>query len=88
MDIPDTFNTILFATYQDGSWENFISNYQIISNADVHPLLIEAMTATIENRQASTQMTRVYTDDRTPIEWITNKIVMDTLLSGEFEFLQ
>jgi spermidine synthase len=88
MDIPDTFNTILFATHLDGSWENFISNYQIIANSDVHPLLIEAMTATIENRQSSPQMTRVYTDDRTPIEWITNKIVMDTLLSGEFEFLQ
>ena len=88
MDIPDSFNTILFATKQVGSWENFLSNYENLSNSDVHPLLLQAMTMALENRQESPQMTRIYTDDRTPIEWVTNKIVVDIFLSGQLTLFE
>jgi len=88
MDIPGSFNTILFATKQVGSWENFLSNYAHISTSDSHPLLIEAMTTTIDNRQGAPQFTRVYTDDWTPIEWVTNKIVVDFIRSGDLAFLR
>jgi spermidine synthase len=88
MDIPGSFNTILFATKQVGSWENYLSNYAHISTSDSHPLLIEAMTMTIDNRQGAPQFTRVYTDDWTPIEWVTNKIVVDFIRSGDLAFLR
>ena len=88
MDIPGSFNSILFATNQAGSWENFTTNFDILANLDTHPLLIEAMTVTIENRLETPPMTRVYTDDLTPIEWVTNRIVVDILLSGGLAFLQ
>jgi spermidine synthase len=87
MDVPGSFNTILFATKQIGSWENFIINYDFILNSDVHPLLQEAMSIAIENRQESPQFTRVYTDDWAPIEWVTNKIVVDFILSGGTEYI-
>lgn len=82
MDIPDSFNTILFATKQPGSWENFYANYNDLLNSDVHSLLLEAMATTITFRQPTPEWTRVYTDDLAPIEWVTNKIVYDYFLSG------
>lgn len=82
MDIPDSFNTILFATKQPGSWDNFIANYNDLLSSDVHSLLLEAMATTITFRQPPPEWTRVYTDDLAPIEWVTNKIVYDYFLSG------
>lgn len=80
-DIPDSYNSILFATKQPGSWEHFAVNYHHLLTADVHPLLVETMTITFNHKQPTPEVTRVYTDDRTPIEWLTNKIVVDYLLS-------
>jgi len=82
MDVPDSFNSIMFATKQPGSWDNLMGNYQLLAATDVNPLLLEAMAMTIVNQQPSPQWTRVYTDDLAPIEWLTNKIVLDFVLSG------
>ena len=88
MDIPGSLNSVLFATKQAGSWENFVLNFEIISDLDVHPLLTEAMRVTIENRQETPPASRVYTDDQTPIEWVTNKMVVDIILSEELNFIR
>jgi len=85
MDIPDSFNSILFATKQPGSWENFVLNFGMLGEMNVEPLLLEAMEMTINHQQSPSKTTQVYTDDRAPIEWITNKIVVDFILSGEME---
>ena len=84
-DIPDSFNSILFATKQPGSWENFVLNFGMLGEMNVEPLLLEAMEMTINHQQSPSKTTQVYTDDRAPIEWITNKIVVDFILSGEME---
>jgi hypothetical protein len=81
MDIPDSFNSILFATKKPGSWDNFLQNYIYLSEDDAPFLLLQTMSTTITHRQETPEMTRVYTDDRTPIEWVTNKIVIDFLLA-------
>lgn len=88
MDVPDSYNTILFATKQPGSWDNFMANYVNLSQGNVHSLLLEAMAMTVRFRQPTPEMTRVYTDDLAPIEWLTNKIVVDFMLSGGLEELQ
>jgi len=89
MDVPNSFNTILFATRQPGSWDNLWENYaQISSSKDADPLLLEAMATTLMNAQPEPEMTRVYTDDKTPIEWLTNKIVVDYILGGDIGDLQ
>jgi spermidine synthase len=88
MDVPDSYNTILFATKQPGSWDYFMANYTNLSQGNVHPLLLEAMAMTITFRQPTPELTRVYTDDLAPIEWLTNKIVVDFMLSGGLEELQ
>jgi spermidine synthase len=88
MDIPGSYNTILFATKQPGSWENFVINFGYLQEENAHPLLLQAMTSAIYNRQPTPSRTQVYTDDRTPVEWLTNKIVIDFIISGEMEDLQ
>jgi len=81
MDVPSSFNSVLFATKQVGSWDNFIQNHNDLLEMDVHPLLTEVMTVTMTYRQETPEITQVYTDDRAPIEWLTNKIVVDYILT-------
>jgi len=89
MDVPNSFNTILFATRQAGSWDNLWENYAQLSNMDgVEPLLLNAMATTLMNMQPEPEMTRIYTDDKAPIEWVTNKIVLDFILGGDMGDLQ
>ncbi len=83
MDLPSSFNTMVFATKQPGSWDNFVENFKALQNDDIHPLLMDAMATTIYHKAPTPDLTQVYTDDRTPIEWVTNKIVLDFILSGE-----
>ncbi len=87
MDVPDSFNTMIFATKQQGSWANFEVNYAELVEKEADPLLLKAMSMTIINKQPTPKDTRVYTDDQAPIEWLTNKIVMDFILSGGTEAL-
>ncbi|MFA7407342.1 MAG: fused MFS/spermidine synthase [Anaerolineaceae bacterium] len=88
MDVPDSLNTILFATKQPGSWENLYENYNLLLGSDIHHLLLEAMTETIISKQPEPEVTRVFTDDLAPIEWVTNKIVIDFFLEGNWEDLR
>lgn len=88
MDIPDSFNSIVFATRQPGSWSNFVENFNLLRETDVDSLLLNTMAMTINHQQPMPESGRIYTDDRTPIELITNKIVVDYFLSGGIEDFQ
>lgn len=89
MDIPESFNTMLFAAKKPmGSWDDFLKNYSMLHDSQAAPLLIEAMGVTYLNKQPPIKKTQVYTDDRAPIELLTNKIVVDFILSGGTEVLQ
>ena len=39
-------------------------------------------------QQPEPEATRVFTDDLAPIEWVTNKIVIDFFLEGNWEDLR
>ncbi|MBN2256922.1 MAG: fused MFS/spermidine synthase [Anaerolineaceae bacterium] len=89
MDIPGSFNTILFATRQPTTTMNFMVNYEFLSSlTTVHPLLLESMQLTITNLQPRPETTLVFTDDRAQIEWLTNDLVLDFLFFGDKELLQ
>lgn len=88
VDLPGSFNTILFATKAPGSWENFYDNYTYLVESEAEPLLLETMALTINHKQDPPVRTQVYTDDRAPIEWLTNKMVVDFILAGGTENLQ
>jgi hypothetical protein len=89
MDIPDTLNSIVYASKQPTSSDDLIRNYNALSaRGDVHPLLLTAMSSTIVNMQSGYETTQVFTDDRAPIEWLTNNLIVNFLLYGDVEALQ
>jgi hypothetical protein len=53
-----------------------------------HPLLLETLKITIENLQDPPTQSIVFTDDKAPIEWLTNAMIIDFFLQGEMETLQ
>jgi spermidine synthase len=89
MDIPGTFNSILFATVQPTSQANLVQNLDaLMPRSNIDPLLVETLQITAANFQPSPERGIVFTDDKAPIELITNQIVLDFLLSGDTEILQ
>lgn len=89
MDIPGTLNTMIFATKQKTEAVNLAANLLAISqDKSVHPLLISAMQTTFANLKPGFDTTQVFTDDRAPIEWIVNDMVVHFVLSGGVEYLQ
>jgi spermidine synthase len=88
MDIPGTLNTMIFATRLRTKETDFAANLSILSQEPgVHPLLLSAMQTTFANFKPNYQTTQVFTDDRAPIEWIVNDMVVRFALSGKLEGL-
>jgi predicted membrane-bound spermidine synthase len=89
MDIPGTLNSMVFATRQPTSMEDFIANFnRFQGNREIHPLLVSAMSSAIANAQPEHETTQVFTDDKAPIEWLTNNLIINFMLKGDVEILQ
>ncbi len=89
MDIPGTLNTMIFATKGPTTDANFAANLSRLSQKpDTAPLLLKAMQTTFANLKPSYQTTQVFTDDRAPIEWIVDNMVIQFALSGQLGGLQ
>ena len=89
MDIPETFNSIIYATQQPTAVENvYLNLFELSENQYVHPLLIEALQITALNLKPIPESSTVFTDDLAPIEWITNNMVLRFMLFGDMEVLQ
>jgi spermidine synthase len=89
MDIPNTFNSMIFATLQPTDKRNLELNLDSLSELqNTHVLLINSMRLTLDNLQPAPNYTVVFTDDRSPIEWITNTMILNFILQGEMENMQ
>ncbi len=89
MDLPNSFNSILFASVQPTNSQNLIANYSALSQqADIPPVLLQAMASAIANLQPTPPAGYAFTDDRAPIEWITNDMILNFFLAGNAETLQ
>ncbi len=88
-DLSGSFNTILFATRQPCSLENFKDNYlQLNNSGSSSNLLLDVMASTYAGLQPSPELTTVFTDDLAPIEGITNSMVLKFLLSDKVDILE
>ena len=84
MDIPGTFNSMLYATRQPTQAANLSANWlRLSAEGDAHPLLLESIAITISNLQPAPKQTIVFTDDLAPIEWITNNRVLSFVLDQD-----
>lgn len=89
MDIPDTFNSLIYATLQPTEVVNLEQNLSsLAARQDPNALLIDSMTLTLNNLQPAPQHTVVFTDDKSPIEWITNTMILNFILQGEMGKMQ
>ncbi|HEY2979977.1 MAG TPA: fused MFS/spermidine synthase [Anaerolineales bacterium] len=89
MDIPGTLNTMIFATIQPTTAANFAQNLVDLSqDSSTSPLLLTAMQTTFANLQPGYETTLVFTDDRAPIEWIVNEMVIRFVVGGGTEMLR
>src|SRR5512143_963868 len=89
VDIPGSLNTMVFATKQKTTPENFAANLVALSKApNVHPLLLATMQTAFANLKTGYETTTVFTDDHAPIEWIVNDMVIRFILGGGTQYLQ
>jgi predicted membrane-bound spermidine synthase len=88
IDVPDTFNSILFATVQPTSIENLLYNYAYQVKLDANPILLEILESTIMNLQPVPDSNIVFTDERAPIEQLTDSIAMRFVLQGSVDILR
>ena len=89
MDIPNTLNTMIFATKGLTTSQAFADNMiRISQDTTLNPLLLTTMSSTYANLKPGYETSTVFTDDLAPIEWIVNDMVVRFVLEGGLEFLQ
>jgi spermidine synthase len=89
IDVPNSFNTIIYASVQPTSFDNLAQNYGwLASQEDTHPLLLKSMQIALTNMQPDPPPGEVFTDDLAPVEWITNTMILDFLFTGDMEMIQ
>ena len=89
MDVPNSLNSMVYATVVPTTFEDIVRNYAAMrDDPDIHPLLLTAMERVILNDQPIPGATIVFTDDKAPVEWVVNKMVLDFIFTGEYEVLQ
>ncbi len=89
MDVPGTLNTMIFATKQPTRPEDFAANLVALAQEPgIHPLLLGAMQTTFVSLRPAYETTQVFTDDRSPIEWIVNDMVIRFVLGGGTKLLE
>jgi predicted membrane-bound spermidine synthase len=81
VDVPDTFNSIVYATVQPTEAGNLAANLALMTEA-TPPLLRDAVARAVENLQPTPVSSVVFTDDWAPVEQLTNSIVIRFILSG------
>jgi spermidine synthase len=83
VDLPANFNSILYATRQPTNSDNLAENWVRLEQAGAPQTLLEAVAAAVENLQPTPASSIVFTDDRAPIEQLTNSLALRFLLSGD-----
>ena len=81
VDVPDTFNSVVFATVQPTRAGNLHDNLTGLG-ADAPLFLKSVLLRTLQNLQATPASNIVFTDDVAPVEQLTNSIVIRFILSG------
>jgi spermidine synthase len=83
MDVPGTYNSIIYATVQTTDAGYLEENLALLlETGSTDSTLISAMRIALANLRQLPENGQVFTDDKAPIEWITNQMVLNNVLSG------
>ncbi len=88
VDVPGTFNTILYATRQPTRAENLVYNLLALQEQGAPDVLVDVIDRAIANLQPDPEPGIVFTDDMAPIEQLTNSIVIQFALNESLDILR
>ncbi len=84
VDVPNSFNSIIYATKQPTQIENLSRNYQLLVERYGSTGMVQrAVEIALSNIRPLPEEGEVFTDDKAPIEWITNSMVVQFIMSGQ-----
>lgn len=82
IDVPGTLNSMIYATVQPTRWENLESNLVYLMNSQApEPVLVQSIQVALDNRRPLPAGGLVFTDDKAPIEQITNQMVLNSIMN-------
>ena len=82
VDVPGSFNSMLYATRQPTQAENLVRNLLVLQGQGAPQPLLAVIERAIQNIRNTPQSQVVFTDDRAPAEQLVNSIVLQFLLEG------
>lgn len=86
VDVPNSFNSIVYATVMPTSADNLNVNLRILSReGGSHPLLLQTLAQAAQNLQPTPETEIVFTDDLAPVERLVNSIVIRFMLGAGME---
>ncbi|MCJ7734810.1 MAG: fused MFS/spermidine synthase, partial [Anaerolineales bacterium] len=81
MDVPGTYNSMIYATVQPTQWQNLEENLAILmQDDDINDTLLQSMRIVLLNMRPIPDGGIIFTDDKAPIEHITNQMVLHSIL--------
>jgi predicted membrane-bound spermidine synthase len=87
VDVPRSFNTVLFATMQHTSVENLTQNINLLPD-DANPMLREVLMLSSAAIVPTNPSDILFTDDRAPVETLVDSLVLNFLLFGDMDELR
>jgi spermidine synthase len=82
IDVPNTFNSMIYATVMPTRWENLESNLVYLLQEDhPDPTLVQSIQVALQSQRPLPQGGLIFTDDKAPIEQITNQMVLNSILT-------
>jgi hypothetical protein len=81
LDVPNSYNTILFATRQPTTADNLRANLATLPS-DAHPMLRQVLTVALDSLRPTVFSAMRFTDDRAPVEMIVDSMVVQFLMGG------
>jgi spermidine synthase len=86
VDVPGSFNTMIYATRQSTRFANLLTNLEMLkAEASTPILLVDSMQVAAAYVQPTPPVSVIYTDDWAPIEWVTNSMVLNYVLFGNLQ---
>jgi spermidine synthase len=86
VDVPGSFNTMIYATMQPSKFDNLQANLDLLRQTDGSSgLLLDSMQVAVDNVQPTPPVDVIYTDDWSPIEWVTNRMILSYVLFGDLQ---
>jgi predicted membrane-bound spermidine synthase len=82
VDVPDSFNTILYATRRKTQATNLVENLLALQEQEAPEQLLSVLDRAIASIRETPESEIVFTDDLAPVERLVNSIVLQFVLGG------